>query len=164
MLAKGFFYLALLLAKGFLAVEARSPFSLQVEFGHVSEAPLINPSNFDNEEVLPKSTYEARFTFDSDSIFPLSFWLTIQQTYAAGLDTPSSFISDDFENMAVTIVQNRLGLNDGDVAYNSGYSSDTADHAYLRQSYVCVLLQIMHITISLPTRTVSRSSMLSRTW
>jgi len=65
MLAKGFFYLALLIAKGFLAVEARSQFSLQVEFGHASEAPLIDHSNFDNKEVLPKSTYEARFTFDS---------------------------------------------------------------------------------------------------
>jgi len=57
MLAKGFFYLALLIAKGFLAVEARSPFSLQ--------APLIDNSNFDNEEVPPKSTYEARFTLAS---------------------------------------------------------------------------------------------------
>ena len=97
-------------------------------------------------------------------MFLRSFLLTIQQTYTAGLDIPSSLISDDFENTAVTIVQNRLGLNDGDVAYHSGYSSDTADHAYLRQSYVCVLLQIMHITISLPTRMVSRSSMPSRTW
>jgi len=95
---------------------------------------------------------------------PRVFLLTIQQTYAAGLDIPSSFISDDFANTAVTIVQNKLGLNDGDVAYNSGYSSDTADHAYLRQSYVCVLLQSMHLMISLPTRMVSRSSMPSRTW
>ena len=65
MLAKGFFYLALLIAKGFLTVEARSPFSLQVEFGYASEAPLIDNSDFDNQEVLTKSTYEARFTFDS---------------------------------------------------------------------------------------------------
>jgi len=97
-------------------------------------------------------------------MFPRSFLLTIRQTYAAGLEIPSSFISDDFENMAVTIVQNRLGLNDGDVVYNSGYSSDTADHAYLRQSYVCVLYHSMHIMISFSTRMVSCSSMLSRTW
>jgi len=97
-------------------------------------------------------------------MFPLSFLLTIQQTYAAGLDIPSSFISDDFESTAVNIVQNRLGLNDGDVAYNSGYSSDTADHAYLRQSYVCVLHHSMHIMISFPTRMVSCSSMPSQTW
>ena len=70
MLANGFFYLALLIAKDFLAVESRSPFSPQVEFGHASEVPLIDNSNFDNEEILPKSTYEARSTFDSDSIFP----------------------------------------------------------------------------------------------
>jgi len=63
MLGKGFFYLALLIAKGFLAVEARSPFSPQVEFGHASEVPLIDNSNFDKEDVLRKSTYEARFTF-----------------------------------------------------------------------------------------------------
>jgi len=65
MFAKGFFHLALLIAKGFLAVEARSPFSLQVEFGHASKAPLIDNPNFDNEEVVAKSTYEVRFTFDS---------------------------------------------------------------------------------------------------
>ena len=67
MLANGFFYLALLIAKDFLAVESRSPFSPQVEFGHASEVPLIDNSNFDNEEILPKSTYEARFLFDSMS-------------------------------------------------------------------------------------------------
>jgi len=65
MLAKGFFYLAVLIAKGFLAAEARSPFSSEVEFGHASKAPLVDNSDFDNVEVLPKSTYEARFLFDS---------------------------------------------------------------------------------------------------
>ena len=60
MIAKGFFYLALLIAEGILAVEARSPFSLQVEFGHASEAPMV-----DNSDFPPKSIYEARFILDS---------------------------------------------------------------------------------------------------
>ncbi len=40
------------------------------------------------------------------------------------------------EATAVTIAQDRLGLTHGDIAYTSGYSSETADYAYLRQSYV----------------------------
>jgi len=40
------------------------------------------------------------------------------------------------EATAIVIAQDRLGLTDRDIAYTSGYSSETADYAYLRQSYV----------------------------
>ena len=46
-------------------------------------------------------------------------------------------MKQSLEATAVAIVQDRLGLDDGEIAYTSGYSSDTADYAYLRQSYVC---------------------------
>jgi len=90
---------------------------------------------------------------------PVEALLTIEQTYLDGLDIPSLFVSDSFENTAVNIVKNKLGLTDGDVAYNSGYSSDTADHAYLKQSYVSVLHSSTRGAISFPTRMEFRSSM-----
>jgi len=135
MLSKGFFYLALLIAKGLLVAEARSAFSPQIDFNHTNEALLIDNSNLYNKKVVPESIYEASHIFDF--IFMWTCLLIFEQTYSSGIDIPSSFISDSFKNTAVTIIQNKLGLADGDVAYNSGYSSDVADYAYLRQSYVC---------------------------
>jgi len=40
------------------------------------------------------------------------------------------------EETAVAIVQYELGLHDGEVAYSSGYSTDTAKYAYLSQVHV----------------------------
>ena len=155
MLSKGFFYLALLIAKGLLVAEARSTFSPQVEFEHTNEALRIDNSNLYNKKVVPGSIYEASHIFDF--ILLWTCLLIFEQTYSGGVDIPSSFISDSFKDTAVTIVQNKLGLTDGDVAYNSGYSSDVADYAYLRQSYVCFLHKIMPRTVSFPTRMASHS-------
>jgi len=38
---------------------------------------------------------------------------------------------------AETIVQDKLGLSSGKVAFTSGYSSELADYAYLKQTHVC---------------------------
>jgi len=47
-------------------------------------------------------------------------------------------MQDSFQDTAVAVVQDQLGLMDGQVAYHSGYSSDTtrATYAYLKQIHV----------------------------
>jgi len=46
-------------------------------------------------------------------------------------------MGDNLQETAVTIVQNKLGLVDGEVAFNSGYAAETAEYAYLKQTHVC---------------------------
>jgi len=60
MLPKGFFYLALLIAKVFLLSEARSSFSSQVEGSYTSKDLLKENSNLENEKVVAESIYEVR--------------------------------------------------------------------------------------------------------
>lgn len=91
-----------------------------------------------------------------------SFFLTIEQTYTGGRVIPDLWIGRDLERTAVTIVQKIHGLADGDVVYNSGYSTDTADYAYLTQSHVCVPYNSQSM-ISSPNRMASCSSMPLRT-
>ncbi|CAA7263415.1 unnamed protein product [Cyclocybe aegerita] len=74
-------------------------------------------------------TYRERFiaeVFRPESTF---------QTYGNGIDIPSSFVKNSLMETAVTIVQDKLGLKDGDVSYTSGYSSETSDYAYLAQTH-----------------------------
>jgi len=64
MLPKGFFYLALLIAKGFRLAEARSAFSSQVECSHTIKDFLKENSNLNNEKFVAESIYEVRYSFD----------------------------------------------------------------------------------------------------
>jgi len=45
-------------------------------------------------------------------------------------------MGDNLQETAVTIIQNKLGLADGEVAFNSGYAAETAEYAYLKQIHV----------------------------
>jgi len=58
MLSKGLYYLALLIAKGFLVEKSGSPFSSQIESGQTNEAFATYNPNLDDGEFLPKSIYE----------------------------------------------------------------------------------------------------------
>ena len=93
---------------------------------------------------------------------PQSFFLTIEQTYTGGRVIPELWIGRNLKSTAVTIVQKIHGLADGDVVYNSGYSTDTAKYAYLTQSHVCVPYNSRSM-ISSPNRMASCSSMPLRT-
>jgi len=43
---------------------------------------------------------------------------------------------DIIEVVAAKIVQEKLGLADGEVIYSSGYTGETAEYAYLKQIHV----------------------------
>ena len=47
-------------------------------------------------------------------------------------------MQDNLQDTAVAVLQEQLGLPNGQVAYHSGYSSDTtgANYAYLKQIHV----------------------------
>ena len=62
MLPKGFFYLALLIAKVFLLAEARSSFSSQVEGSYTSMDLLKENLNLENQRVVAESIYEVRYS------------------------------------------------------------------------------------------------------
>lgn len=49
---------------------------------------------------------------------------------------PPNLLKSSVEETAVAIVQHELGLNEGEVAYSSGHSTDTATYAYLSQVHV----------------------------
>ncbi|KAJ3515873.1 hypothetical protein NLJ89_g1485 [Agrocybe chaxingu] len=57
------------------------------------------------------------------------------QTFGNGIDIPPSCIRGGLKETAVSVVQERLGLKEGEVIYTSGDSSDVADYAYLAQGH-----------------------------
>ncbi|CAA7263419.1 unnamed protein product [Cyclocybe aegerita] len=61
------------------------------------------------------------------------------QTFGNGIDIPPSSIRGGLKETAVSVVQEKLGLKEGEVIYTSGYSSDVADYAYLAQAHDNIL-------------------------
>ncbi|KAF9525879.1 metallo proteinase 10 [Crepidotus variabilis] len=104
-------------------------------FAHLSASLVLGhfiPGDKQSPVAIPPS---CKFGPDASPVADLYEPLTRFETYGEGLDVPSSFIGDSLHTTAVAIVQDKLGLPDGQVIYTSGYSAETADYAYLKQSY-----------------------------
>jgi len=66
----------------------------------------------------------------------VSSLIIILKTYGDGVDISAMLKGDSIEVVAAKIVQEKLGLADGEAIYSSGYTGDTAEYAYLKQIHV----------------------------
>jgi len=160
MLSSGLLYLSLVLAKGLVVSGAHLPVTPQIYLGECHEynkpVPKINTAHYN-----PPTHFEVRLQFWFIPILTRYFLKTFEE----GIEIPSAFWGNNSQDMAVNIVQDKLGLAPGEVMYNSGYDAETAEYAYLKQAHVGVRLSIfMTLLRFYSLRTTSLSSMLSQTW
>lgn len=58
------------------------------------------------------------------------------ETFGAGIDHPmNQRASEDLQSAAISFVQSHLGLEDKTVEFQSGFTSDTLQHAYVKQAH-----------------------------
>ncbi|KAF8952901.1 hypothetical protein BDZ97DRAFT_2065989 [Flammula alnicola] len=68
---------------------------------------------------------------------------TQYKTFEAGIDHPHSKRGDNsLKDAAVAFVESHLSLDKGALAYQSGYSGDVAQHAYLKQAHISGVLRV----------------------
>jgi len=159
MLSAGLLYLSLILAKGLVVSGAHLPVTPQIylEECHESSKPVpkTNTAHYN-----PPTHFEVRLLF---WFIPILTRYSLK-TFEEGIEIPSAFWGNNFQDMAVNIVQDKLGLAPGEVMYNSGYDAETAEYAYLKQAHVGVRVSIsMSLLIFYSLRTTFRSSMRSQT-
>jgi len=160
MLSSGLLYLSLILAKGLVVAGARLPVTPQIYLGECHEydkpVPKINTAHYN-----PPTHFEVRLLF---WFIPILIW-DFLKTFEEGIEIPTAFWGNNFQDMAVNIVQDKLGLAPGEVMYNSGYDAETAEYAYLKQAHVGIRVSIfMSLLRFYSFRTTFLSSMRSQTW